>query len=208
MVEWGQVLVQVMVEWGQVLVQVMAEWDQVLVQVMVEWDQVLVQVMVEWDQVMAMVMAPVMVEWDQVMAMAMARVMVEWDQAMAMAMARVMVEWDQVTVMVQEVKFQLSFRGALVQEGKDQLSWLKKASTLWRYLTMSAALRRRSGESTTIWLALGRRRCTTASTIASTTLRIRGTFGSTASSRASSPSNAMTPRSLHLLAITIQLQTQ
>jgi len=175
---------------------------------MVEWGQVLVQVMVEWDQVMAMVMAPVMVEWDQVMAMAMARVMVEWDQVMAMAMARVMVEWDQVTVMVQEVKFQLSFRGALVQEGKDQLSWLKKASTLWRYLTMSAALRRRSGESTTIWLALGRRKCTTASTIASTTLRIRGTFGSTASSRASSPSNAMMPRSPHLLATTIQLQAQ
>merc|ERR1719391_276552 len=35
-----------------------------------------------------------------------------------MAMARVMGEWDQVTVMVQEVKFQLSFRGALVQEGE------------------------------------------------------------------------------------------
>merc|ERR1719447_1064288 len=182
----------------------MVEWDQVLVQVMVEWGQVLVQVMVEWDQVLVQVM----VEWDQVMAMVMARVMVEWDQVMAMAMARVMVEWDQVTVMVQEGKFQLSFRGALVQEGKDQLSWLKKASTLWRYLTMSAALRRRSGESTTIWLALGRRRCTTASTIASTTLPIRGTFGSTASSRAGSPSNAMTPRSPHLLVTTIQLQTQ
>merc|ERR1719391_379048 len=35
-----------------------------------------------------------------------------------MAMARVMGEWDQVTVMVQEVKFQLSFRGALVEEGE------------------------------------------------------------------------------------------
>merc|ERR1719378_655960 len=157
---------------------------------------------------MAMAMAPVIVEWDQVMAMAMAPVMVEWDQVMAMVMALVMVEWDQVMAMVQEVKFQLSFRGALVQEGKDQLSWLKKASTLWRYLTMSAALRRRSGESTTIWLALGRRKCTTASTIASTTLRIRGTFGSTASSRADSLSNAMTPRSPHLLVTTIQLQTQ
>merc|ERR1719385_692631 len=167
-----------MVEWGQVLVQVMVEWDQVLVQVMVIWGQVMVQVIVEWDQVMAMAMAPVIVEWDQVMAM------------------------------VKEVKFQLSFRGALVQEGKDQLSWLKKASTLWRYQMMSAALRRRSGESTTIWLALGRRKCTTAWTIASTTLRIRGTFGSTASSRAGSPSNAMTPRSPHLLVTTIQLQTQ
>merc|ERR550517_188725 len=85
--------------------------------------------------------------------------MVVWHQALAMAL--VMVVWHQVLVMT------LVMVLALVQEGKTQLSfqrmgnnlwnWLKNnmnnlwspskmAKSLWRYLTMSAALRRRLPE--------------------------------------------------------------
>merc|ERR1711990_598335 len=73
---------------------------------------------------------------------------------------------------------------------------------------MNAALRRRSAESTTISLALERRKCTTVSTTASTTQRIRGTFGSTASGLAGNPSNVMMRQSPQPLVTTIQLQTQ
>merc|ERR1719348_1177298 len=71
----------------------------------------------------------------------------------------------------------------------------------------NTALRRQSGESTTILSAPGRRKCTIAWTTASTTQRIRETFGSTASDQAGNPSNATMQQSLHPRVTTIQLQT-
>jgi len=82
------------------------------------------------------------------------------------------------------------------------------AKSLSRYLMLSAALRRRSVESTTISLALGRPRCTTAWTIASTTPRTQGTFGNTASGLGDSPSSATMPQSPHQLVTIIQLEPQ
>merc|ERR1719430_1400054 len=121
-------LAMVTVEWHQAM-------DMATVMAMA-LDLAMATIRVVWHQVLAMTL--VMVVWHQVLTMAL--VMVVWHQVLVMAL--VMVVWHQVLVMtsvmvlalVQEVNSQLSFQGALVQEGETQLSFRRMGNNLWSWL--------------------------------------------------------------------------